>query len=182
MRKPFVIHYSVLYLILINVFFSQSHDFSFIPIYSPFFTCFFFPKQNIMSAKLIIKNFPTYHVIVPSQLGIENSVIHGDFTSSKKKFKWAILIAVFVSCPLSAVPTYCSCVGYKLIGTLQMEKYTSTPQFFHLVMEPSLQQWNSTGPVCLTFCWKRGQSGRNCRPHDWPQQCSQQVLPLPPNT
>lgn len=125
MRKPFVIHYSVLYLILINVFFSQSHDFSFIPIYSPFFTCFFFPKQNIMSAKLIIKNFPTYHVIVPSQLGIENSVIHGDFTSSKKKFKWAILIAVFVSCPLSAVPTYCSCVGYKLIGTLQMEKYTT---------------------------------------------------------
>lgn len=36
MRKPFVIHYSVLYLILINVFFSFSHDFSFIPIYSPF--------------------------------------------------------------------------------------------------------------------------------------------------
>lgn len=36
MRKPLVIHYPVLYLILINVFFSFSHDFSFIPIYSPF--------------------------------------------------------------------------------------------------------------------------------------------------
>lgn len=98
-----------------------SHDFSFIPIYSPF--SYFFPMQNTVSAKLIIKNFPTYHVTAPSQLGTENSVIHSDFASSTKNFKRANLIAILIACPPSAVPTDCSCVSYKSTGTLQMVKY-----------------------------------------------------------